>query len=121
MSRSLPFEDAAIERQTALIRYAEGQAKTINPVLLAIIDYLTTRIPKEGELITTKKDLDQLIKDVTKRLDKEFTGWEDGQFLPMFKDVIETELEFDQSATRLLLMITQQQLRQLLKLKRRLI
>ena len=99
MSRSLPFEDAAIERQTALIRYAEGQAKTINPVLLAIIDYLTTRIPKEGELITTKKDLDQLIKDVTKRLDKEFTGWEDGQFLPMFKDVIETELEFDQSAT----------------------
>ena len=65
MSRSLPFEDAAIERQTALIRYAEGQAKTINPVLLAIIDYLTTRIPKEGELITTKKDLDQLIKDVT--------------------------------------------------------
>ena len=49
MSRSLPFEDAAIERQTALIRYAEGQAKTINPVLLAIIDYLTTRIPKEGE------------------------------------------------------------------------
>ena len=99
MSRSLPFEDAAIERQTALIRYAEGQAKTINPVLLAIIDYLTTRIPKEGELITTKKDLDQLIKDVTKRLDKEFTGWENGQFLPMFKDVIETELEFDQSAT----------------------
>ena len=99
MSRSLPFEDAAIERQTALIRYAEGQAKTINPVLLAIIDYLQSRIPKEGELITTKKDLDQLIKDVTKRLDKEFTGWEDGQFLPMFKDVIETELEFDQSAT----------------------
>ena len=99
MSRSLPFEDAAIERQTALIRYAEGQAKTINPVLLAIIDYLTTRIPKEGELITTKKDLDQLIKDVTARLDKEFTGWENGQFLPMFKDVIETELEFDQSAT----------------------
>ena len=98
MSRSLPFEDAAIERQTALIRYAEGKAKTINPVLLAIIDYLTTRIPKEGELITTKKDLDQLIKDVTARLDKEFTGWENGQFLPMFKDVIETELEFDQSA-----------------------
>ena len=99
MSRSLPFEDASIERQTALIRYAEGQAKTINPVLLAIIDYITTRIPKEGELITTKKDLDQLIKDVTKRLDKEFTGWENGEFLPMFKDVIETELEFDQSAT----------------------
>ena len=98
MSRSLPFEDAAIERQTALIRYAEGQAKTINPVLLAIIDYLTTRIPKEGELITTKKDLDQLIKDVKKRLDKEFTGWENAQFLPMFQDVIETELEFEEGA-----------------------
>lgn len=99
MSRSLPFEDAAIERQTALIRYAEGQAKTINPALLAIIDYLTTRIPKEGEQITTKKDLDQLIKDVKARLDKEFTGWQDGEFLLMFKDVIETELEFDASAT----------------------
>ena len=48
MSRSLPFEDAAIERQTALIRYAEGQAKTINPVLLAIIDYLTISHTKRG-------------------------------------------------------------------------
>ena len=97
--RSLPLEDVTIERQVALIRYAQGKANTVNPYLLEIIAYLQNRIPEEGEVITTKKQMNELMHDIKLHMQKVFGEWEEKDFLPMFDEVIETELDFDKEAT----------------------
>ncbi len=97
--RSLPLEDVTIERQVALIRYAQGKANTVNPYLLEIIAYLQKRIPEEGEFITTKKQMNELMHDIKLHMQKVFGEWEEKDFLPMFDEVIETELDFDKEAT----------------------
>lgn len=88
--------DKQIVHQIALTRYANGQANTIKPYLLEIINYLDTRIKKEGNTIATKKRLNLLLKDTKEKLNSIYSEWYKEHLQTTLLDTAGLELDFQQ-------------------------
>ncbi|AUR96598.1 putative head morphogenesis protein [Vibrio phage 1.228.O._10N.261.49.C1] len=99
MPTSQILTDSEIEHQSYLIRYSQGKANTIKPFLRDVVAYLEARLAREGESVASKKKLNALLKDTQKKMNTIYTDWEKSEFNPMFREVVKSELEFQQGAT----------------------
>ncbi|AUR96817.1 putative head morphogenesis protein [Vibrio phage 1.233.A._10N.261.51.E6] len=99
MPTSQILTDAEIEHQQYLIRYSQGKANTIKPFLRDVVAYLEARLAREGESIASKKKLNALLKDTQKKMNTIYTDWEKSEFNPMFREVVKSELVFQEGAT----------------------
>ena len=92
MASSQLLNDAAIDRQIALVRYSNGRAQTVLPYMREIVDYLEGRLAKEGETIATQKALNALLADVKKKMNTIYTDWETADFNPILDRDWETTI-----------------------------
>ena len=56
-----PIDNSYTAHQIDVVRYSAGEAKKVDAFLLDLIDYLETRLAKEGESIASKKRLQILL------------------------------------------------------------
>lgn len=98
MATSSLLIDATLDHHIAMIRYSQGRANTLLPFMRDIVDYLEGRLAKEGETITSKKRLNELLKDANSRIDSILSKWESSEFQPILRDTARNEIEFQQSS-----------------------
>ena len=72
-----PLDNSYTAHQIDVVRYSAGEAKKVDAFLLDLIDYLETRIAKEGGSIASKKRLQILLDDVKKRMSGELSRFTD--------------------------------------------
>ena len=92
-----PLDNSYTAHQIDVVRYSAGEAKKVDAFLLDLIDYLETRLTKEGDSIASKKRLQILLDDVKKRMSGELSRFTD-EFLAEVEPFVKSELEFNYKA-----------------------
>lgn len=89
-----PLDNSYTAHQIDVVRYSSGEAKKVDAFLLDLIDYLETRLAKEGDSIASKKRLQILLDDVKKRMSGELVKFTD-EFLAEVEPFVKSELAFN--------------------------
>jgi len=89
-----PLDNSYTAHQIDVVRYSAGEAKKVDAFLLDLIDYLETRIAKEGDSIASKKRLQILLDDVKKRMSGELVKFTD-EFISEIDPFVKSELAFN--------------------------
>lgn len=89
-----PLDNSYTAHQIDVVRYSAGEAKKVDAFLLDLIEYLETRLAKEGDSIASKKRLQILLDDVKKRMSGELSRFTD-EFLADIEPFVKSELAFN--------------------------
>lgn len=92
------LQDAEIEHQLDLVKYGNDRSRSLLVYLREIVDYIETRLAKEGESIQSKKRLNILLADVNEKLNSIYSKWEVKEFEPIIPAVAKQEIAFQASA-----------------------
>lgn len=92
------LQDSEIEHQIDLVKYGNDRSRSLLVYLREIVDYIETRLAKEGESIQSKKRLNELLKDVNEKMNAIYSKWEKREFEPIIPAVAKQEIAFQASA-----------------------
>ncbi len=90
------MQDKQTQHGQSLIRYSNGRAKTLNPFLLEIIEYIDERLSQEGLTIRNKTRLNALLKDTKAMMNETYSKWEQDYLIESFAETVDLELDFQQ-------------------------
>ncbi len=93
MAETDPIEDRVIQHQFFLVQLGVFYGEKIDPILDSVRDYISAQLAREGDIISTKKDLKELDKRIKKRTLSEF-GKFSNEIEKSVTDISAQEVEF---------------------------